>query len=158
MLVTREFTGPNGERLALYLDKDGGHWCRSTSKDIKWFVDQYIYPPNTYFGGNLSDTGVAIAVDSGAGDAYVVGATQSTVDVPNKIGWGWEPAPSGEGPAMYWYGWSANVVVVAAILGLLATLLPSNVVKKIPLTLTWLLPIVSLPIVIYTLIPLLTHK
>jgi hypothetical protein len=76
----------------------------------------------------------------------------------NKLGWGWEPAPSGEGPAMYWYGWTANVLVVATVLGLLATLLPNSVGKKIPLWLTWLLPIVSLPLVIYTLMPLLGHK
>jgi hypothetical protein len=74
-----------------------------------------------------------------------------------QAGWGWEAARSGEGPAMYWYGWTANVLVVATILGFIATLLPESVTRKIPLSLVWILPIISLPILIYTLLPLLNH-
>jgi hypothetical protein len=74
-----------------------------------------------------------------------------------KAGWGWEAAVNGEGPSMYWFGWTANVLVVATILGLVATLLPDSVTRKIPLSLVWILPIISLPILIYTLLPLLNH-
>jgi hypothetical protein len=50
----RVFTNAYGsERVAMQLFKDGRNWCISSSKDMKWFVDQYIYPSNTYFGGNL---------------------------------------------------------------------------------------------------------
>ena len=58
----------------------------------------------------------------------------------NRVGLGWEAARSGEGPAMYWYGWTGVTLVAGFILGLLATLLPEGVVKKIPLALLWLLP------------------
>ncbi len=74
-----------------------------------------------------------------------------------RIAWGWEAARNGEGPAMYWYGWTANVLIVATVLGLLATALPASVTRRVPLVLVWILPILALPILIYTLLPLLTH-
>jgi hypothetical protein len=50
----REFTDRvSGERVALQLLKNGSSVFYTTSKDFKWFVDQYIYPSNTYVGGNL---------------------------------------------------------------------------------------------------------
>jgi hypothetical protein len=69
----------------------------------------------------------------------------------NRIAWGWEAARSGEGPAMYWYGWTATTVVVGAIVSFLATLLPENLTKKIPLFLIWLLPILAVPYLIWDL-------
>src|SRR5262249_60489679 len=60
----------------------------------------------------------------------------------NRVVWGWEAARSGEGPAMYWYGWTATTVVVGSIVAFLATLLPESTAKKIPLLLVWLLPII----------------
>jgi len=75
----------------------------------------------------------------------------------NRITWGWEAARSGEGPAMYWYGWTATVIIVAATLGLIATTLPQSITRKIPLVLVWLLPLLAIPIMIYTLMPFWTH-
>jgi hypothetical protein len=75
----------------------------------------------------------------------------------NRIAWGWEAARSGEGPAMYWYGWTATVMIVAAIVGLVAMTLPEGVSRKIPLALVWLLPLLAIPIMIYTLMPFWTH-
>jgi hypothetical protein len=75
----------------------------------------------------------------------------------NRIAWGWEAARSGEGPAMYWYGWTATVMIVAAIVGLIAMTLPEGVSRKIPLALVWLLPLLAIPIMIYTLMPFWTH-
>jgi len=69
----------------------------------------------------------------------------------NRIVWGWEASRSGEGPAMYWYGWTATSVIMGAILGFLATLLPESVTRKIPLILVWLLPILSIPYLIWDL-------
>ena len=40
-----------------------------------------------------------------------------------------------EGPAMYWYGWIATTLIGSAILGILATMLPENIARKIPLSL-----------------------
>jgi hypothetical protein len=74
------------------------------------------------------------------------------------FGWGRQPTVTGGGPAMYWYGWTAYCLIVSTILGLLATLLPDNVTKRIPMALAWVLPALALPLLIYTLLPLLTHK
>ena len=75
----------------------------------------------------------------------------------NTAGWGWEPAPAGTGPAMYWYGWVAMCIIVSTIAGFLATLLPDSAVKRIPLALVWLLPLLAFPLMFYSVIPLLTH-
>ena len=69
----------------------------------------------------------------------------------NRVALGWEAARSGEGPAMYWYGWTATTVVGSAIVGFLATLLPENLTNKIPLFLVWLLPVLIIPYLIYDL-------
>jgi hypothetical protein len=74
----------------------------------------------------------------------------------NRFEFWWGPARSGEGPAMYWYGWTATCLVAGTLLGLLATLLPENAVKKIPLFLVWLLPVVAVPCLIYSLMPFWT--
>jgi hypothetical protein len=69
----------------------------------------------------------------------------------NKLDLGWVAARSGEGPAMYWYGWTLTTVVVATVAGFVATLLPETVTKKIPLFLIWLLPMLTVPYMIYDL-------
>src|SRR6476469_1120146 len=53
------------------------------------------------------------------------------------------------GPAMYWYGWTATALIGSAILGGLSTMLPENIVRKIPLSLTWVLPVIAVPVLIY---------
>ena len=62
----------------------------------------------------------------------------------NRIDFGWAPGRSGEGPAMYWYGWTATMLIACTVIGLLATLLPQRVTKAIPLALIWLLPILAM--------------
>ena len=69
----------------------------------------------------------------------------------NQIDFGWTPARSGEGPAMYWYGWTLTVLVAGTMISLLATLLPERVTRKIPLYLVWLLPLVAVPLLAYSL-------
>ena len=69
----------------------------------------------------------------------------------NRFEWGWGPSRSGEGPAMYWYGWTASTLVVGALFGFLATLLPEAMTKKIPIMLVWLLPILAVPYLIWDL-------
>jgi hypothetical protein len=56
-----------------------------------------------------------------------------------------------EGPAMHWYGWTANTLIGAGLLGILATMLPESVTRKIPLALTWIVPLACVPILIYAL-------
>lgn len=64
---------------------------------------------------------------------------------------GWAPAVRDEGPAMYWYGWTASTLIGAALLGGLATLLPANVMRRVPLALVWIMPLLVLPILVYSL-------
>ena len=69
----------------------------------------------------------------------------------NRIDLGWAPPVRDEGPAMYWYGWTATSLIGAFILGALATLLPERITRRIPLSLVWLIPVLSVPILVYSL-------
>ena len=75
----------------------------------------------------------------------------------NRLAWGYEPARRGEGPAMYWYGWTVMCIIVSSVTGFLATLLPDNVVRRIPLALTWIAPLVAFPLLVYSLMPFWTR-
>jgi hypothetical protein len=69
----------------------------------------------------------------------------------DRIDPGFAPPRRDEGPAMYWYGWIANSALGASIIGLLAAALPEKIRSKIPLTLAWVVPVVLLPALIYSL-------
>ena len=69
----------------------------------------------------------------------------------NRVDLGWAAAVKDEGPAMYWYGWTATTLIGAAILGMLATMLPEKMVRSIPLSLVWILPVAALPVLVYSL-------
>jgi Zn-dependent protease with chaperone function len=57
---------------------------------------------------------------------------------------------------MYWYGWTVLSLVAGFIVGMLGTLLPESVAKKIPLALLWLLPILAFIPLAYSLMPFWT--
>jgi hypothetical protein len=69
----------------------------------------------------------------------------------DRIDLGWAPAVKDEGPAMHWYGWTATTLIGAAVLGMLATLLPEKTARSIPLSLVWILPLAVIPILVYAL-------
>ena len=69
----------------------------------------------------------------------------------NDVNLGWAPAVRNQGPAMHWYGWTATTLLASGVLGMLATLLPQHVVRKIPLALVWIMPLAVIPILIYAL-------
>jgi hypothetical protein len=69
----------------------------------------------------------------------------------NRVDFGWAPARSGEGPAMYWYGWLLTALASGTIVSFLATLIPERATRKIPLYLVWLLPILTVPLLAYSL-------
>jgi hypothetical protein len=71
----------------------------------------------------------------------------------DRIVWGYEAARNGEGPNMLWYGWSATTILIAAVLGIIAMMLPERITRKIPLSLVWILPVLAIPYVIYSLMP-----
>ena len=68
-----------------------------------------------------------------------------------RIDLGWAPAVKDEGPAMHWYGWTLTTLLGAGALGLAAAMLPASLTRKIPLALTWIMPLVAVPILIYAL-------
>ena len=69
----------------------------------------------------------------------------------DRIDWGYAAARRDEGPAMYWYGWLATSALGAATLGGLIAWLPALMRSKIPLTLAWVVPLVLMPILLYSL-------
>ena len=69
----------------------------------------------------------------------------------DRVEWFYAPPVRNEGPAMHWYGWTANMLIGAAVLGVVATFLPPSMTRKIPLSLVWIAPVVAVPILIYAL-------
>ncbi len=69
----------------------------------------------------------------------------------DRIDFGYTPARRDEGPAMYWYGWIATSALGALVLGLVVAMLPEKIGRRIPLALAWIVPIVLLPALIYSL-------
>ena len=74
----------------------------------------------------------------------------------NRVEWGYALPRRGEGPVMYWYGWTLTTLLGAAAIGFLATLLPETATRKIPLFLLWVLPLVAIPILVWSLMPFWT--
>jgi len=74
----------------------------------------------------------------------------------NRVGLGWEAARSGEGPAMYWYGWTATCLVASTILGIIGSLLPASFAQKFPKFLVWALYLVAVPFLVWSLMPFWT--
>jgi hypothetical protein len=68
-----------------------------------------------------------------------------------RVDLGFVPARRDEGPAMYWYGWVVASALGASILGLAAAMLPEKIAGKIPLALSWIVPVALLPVLIYSL-------
>jgi hypothetical protein len=73
-----------------------------------------------------------------------------------RLEWGRTLPRRDEGPVMYWYGWTAATLIGASVLGLLAMLLPDHIMKRIPLALIWALPILTVPLLVYSLMPFWT--
>ncbi len=69
----------------------------------------------------------------------------------NRVDLGFARAVKDEGPAMYWYGWTASTLLVAGILGLVAAKLPESLIRKIPLSLVWIAPLAAIPVLVYAL-------
>ena len=69
----------------------------------------------------------------------------------NKVNFGWAAAVRDEGPAMYWYGWTAMTIGVSSLLALVGVVIPKPMMRKIPLSLVWVTPLAVIPILIYAL-------
>ena len=75
-----------------------------------------------------------------------------------RLEWGYALPRRNEGPVMYWYGWLATTAIVTPVIAFLATLLPENVTRRIPLFLLWLLPVLAVPVMFWTLMSFWFHK
>ncbi len=75
----------------------------------------------------------------------------------NRVELFYAPPRKGEGPVMYWYGWTATSMLGAAALGVLATFLPVHVTRRIPLALVWIVPVLAIPLLFYSLMPFWTR-
>ena len=75
----------------------------------------------------------------------------------NRLEWFYAPPRKGEGPVMYWYGWTATSMLGAATLGVLATFLPEQLTRRIPLALVWIVPVLAIPLLFYSLMPFWTR-
>lgn len=69
----------------------------------------------------------------------------------DRVDFGWAPAVRDEGPAMHWYGWTANALIGSGLLGLIASLAPQRLTARIPLALVWVVPLAAVPVLIYAL-------
>jgi len=52
---------------------------------------------------------------------------------------------------MYWYGWILSVLVAGSIVSVLAAMLPEPATRKLPLYLVWLVPILVVLLLGYSL-------
>jgi len=68
-----------------------------------------------------------------------------------RLAWGFGAASTSDGPNMTWYGWTLTTILISAGLGLMAMMLPERMMRKLPLALVWILPILAIPFVIYSL-------
>jgi hypothetical protein len=75
----------------------------------------------------------------------------------NRLVWGYEGPRPGEGPNMLWYGWTATTLLMAAAIGVVAMMLPESITRKLPMALIWLLPILAIPYIAYSLMPWWIH-
>ncbi len=59
----------------------------------------------------------------------------------NRVDLFWAPGRSGEGPAMYWYGWTATTLVVGAVMGMVAAMFPQQKVSTFTILMTGIVAI-----------------
>jgi hypothetical protein len=62
-------------------------------------------------------------------------------------------ADADDGPNMLWYGGTLTTILIAGAFGIVAIVVPEHIIKKIPLWLVWLFPILAVPYVVYSLMP-----
>jgi hypothetical protein len=69
----------------------------------------------------------------------------------DRIAWGIQPASKEQGPAMYWYGWVLTALAGGLAAGLVATILPENLAKRISPNLLWLVSLIAAVVLAYGL-------
>jgi len=62
-----------------------------------------------------------------------------------------------DGPTMYWYGWIATSAVVAAVSGVIVSLLPDRLSRWLWSGLAWLVPLAAIAAIFHLLGGYFTH-
>jgi hypothetical protein len=68
-----------------------------------------------------------------------------------RLVWGAADARPDTGPNMLWYGFTLTTILISGGLGIIAMFLPERITAKYPLALLWILPLLAIPYVIYSL-------
>ena len=71
----------------------------------------------------------------------------------NRVDFWWAPGRSGEGPAMYWYGWTATATLGALIFGFIAAFLPERWMRRIWPGWLWVVPTLAMIACVYLTLP-----
>lgn len=69
----------------------------------------------------------------------------------HRLDWGAADMHAGTGLNMLWYGFTLTTILVSGGLGVIAMFLPERIIRKYPLALLWILPILAIPYVVYSL-------
>jgi len=64
---------------------------------------------------------------------------------------GWTPSTGDDGPAMYWYGWLLSSLLVALTLSIISSFAPLSLIRRIPSSIAWMVPVALIPVMIYSL-------
>jgi hypothetical protein len=68
-----------------------------------------------------------------------------------QLDWGAVGAHPGTGLNMLWYGFTLTTILISGGLGVGAMFLPERITRRYPLALLWILPILAIPFVVYSL-------
>jgi hypothetical protein len=68
-----------------------------------------------------------------------------------RLVWGAADVRPDTGPNMLWYGFTLTTILISGGLGIIAMFLPERITAKYPLALLWILPLLAIPYVIYSL-------
>jgi len=71
----------------------------------------------------------------------------------NRVEFWWAPARSGEGPTMYWYGWTATAALGALMFALVAAQLPERWTRRLWSGWLWVIPALAMPGCVYLTLP-----
>lgn len=69
----------------------------------------------------------------------------------HRLVWGAADMHPGTGLNMLWYGFTLTTILISGGLGVIAMFLPERIIRKYPLALLWILPILAIPYVVYSL-------
>ena len=68
-----------------------------------------------------------------------------------RLVWGYAVETADDGPAMYWYGWIVSAMLAALGTAMVAMSLPLSWRRLISLHIAWLVPLLMVPVMAYTL-------